>query len=146
MVQGYIVEKDTVNSYSLKKQLHNKTAIYESPFRLLLIIIFSVFTAEMLIMLLLSFYPSIPMRTLAALDAILLTVVVSPVLFFFGFRPLILHISERKRAEEITKHAYKELNQIFQTAKGSNSSSFRLRRWRPSGSLQAALPMTSIIS
>jgi PAS domain S-box-containing protein len=29
---------------------------------------------------------------------------------------LILHISERKRAEEITKHAYKELNQIFQTA------------------------------
>ncbi len=110
------MEKDIVDSYSLKKQSHNKTAIYESPSRLLLIIIFSVFTAEMLIMLLLSFYPPIPMRTLAALDAILLTVVVSPVLFFFGFRPLILHISERKRAEEITKHAYKELNQIFQTA------------------------------
>ena len=27
-----------------------------------------------------------------------------------------MHITERKRAEEMTKHAYIELNQIFQTA------------------------------
>jgi PAS domain S-box-containing protein len=50
------------------------------------------------------------------LDALLVTVMVFPMLHIFLFRPLILHISERRRAEEKTKIAHAELNQIFQTA------------------------------
>ncbi len=63
-----------------------------------------------------SLFPSVSLRIGPFLDAMLLTLIVSPVLFLFGFRPLFMHITERKRAEEITKHAYIELNQIFQTA------------------------------
>jgi PAS domain S-box-containing protein len=77
---------------------------------------FSVFTAEMFIMLLLSLFPSVSLWIGAFLHATSLTLIVSPVLFFFGFRPLIMHIAERERAKEMTKHAYIELNQIFQTA------------------------------
>ncbi len=109
-----IAEEESINNN--KKHMLKKRAIYESPVRLLLIIIFSVFFADALIMSLLSFYPPVSMRMWAILDATLLTVILSPVIFFFGFRPLILHITERKRAEEITEHAYIELNQIFQTA------------------------------
>lgn len=96
--------------------MHKKSTIYESPFRLILIIIFSVFTAELSIMFILSLFPPVTLLQWAVLDAVLLTIVLSPVLFLFGFRPLILNISERRKAEAITKHAYKELNQIFQTA------------------------------
>jgi PAS domain S-box-containing protein len=105
-----------IYSYNPKKLLLNRSTIYESPARLLIIIIFSVFTAEMFIMFLPSLFPSVSLRIGPFLDAMLLTLIVSPVLFFFGFRPLIIHITERKRAEDITRHAYIELNQIFQTA------------------------------
>jgi PAS domain S-box-containing protein len=104
--------------HNIQKLFLNKKKIYESPVRLLVIIILSVFAAEALIMVLLSFFHplSLQTQTWAILDAALLTIIVSPVLFYFGFRPLILHIAERKRAEEITEHAYMELRQVFHTA------------------------------
>jgi PAS domain S-box-containing protein len=108
--------EQTIYNRDLGKPLLNRRLIYESPARLLIIIMFSVFTAEMSVMLLLSLFPSVSLRIGALLNATLLTLIVSPVLFFFGFRPLIMHITERKRAEDMTKHAYIELNQIFQTA------------------------------
>jgi len=52
----------------------------------------------------------------AVFDALLLTAMVFPVLHIFLFRPMILHIRERRRAEETTKLAHSELNQVFQTA------------------------------
>jgi PAS domain S-box-containing protein len=91
-------------------------SIYQSPARLFLIIILSVFIAEAFIMALLSFFPHISTRTWVFLDAAFLVVVVSPVLYFFGFRPLLIHITERKKAELITKRAYAELRQVFHTA------------------------------
>ena len=91
-------------------------SIYQSPARLLLIIILSVFIAEAFIMALLSFLPHISTRTWVFLDSAFLVVVVSPVLYFFGFRPLLIHINERKKAQLITKSAYAELRQVFHTA------------------------------
>ncbi|MCG2721709.1 MAG: PAS domain S-box protein [Thermodesulfovibrionales bacterium] len=94
----------------------NKFSVYDSPKRLLFIIIFSVFAAEALIMFILSLLHPASLRMWAFLDAALLSFVLVPVLYFFGFRPLIVQITERRRAEETTKASYAELNQVFQTA------------------------------
>ena len=109
-------QEQEIHNRTPEKPLLNRRLIYESPARLLIIIMFSVFTAEMFIMLLLSLFPSVSLWIGAFLHATSLTLIVSPVLFLFGFRPLIMHIAERERAKEMTKHAYIELNQIFQTA------------------------------
>jgi PAS domain S-box-containing protein len=49
-------------------------------------------------------------------DASLLVILISPVLYLFLFRPLILHVSDRRKAEEETRLALAELEQIFDTA------------------------------
>lgn len=67
-------------------------------------------------MIFLSFLPPVSMWMWALLDATLLIILLSPTLYFFVLRPLMLQISERKQAEEKTKLAYAELNQIFNTA------------------------------
>jgi len=104
------------NIYASTKLLLKTKAIYQSPIRLLIIIIFSVFTTEALIMFFLSFLPSVSTRMWVFLDATFLIIILSPILYFFGFRPLIMHINERKLAQETTKLAYAELDQVFQTA------------------------------
>ncbi len=89
---------------------------YHSPSRLLVIIFISVFLTEAFIMFFLSILPPLSTWMWAMFDATLLITLLSPVLYFFTFRPLILQISERKQAEKKTKLAYLELNQIFNTA------------------------------
>jgi len=73
---------------------------FQSPFRLLIIIILSVFSCELLVMFVIPLLP-IPSILLHALsDSILLVILISPLLYLFVFRPLFLHIGERKQAEE----------------------------------------------
>ena len=87
------------------------------PFRLLILTGGSIFAAEALIMFfLLPNMPPLSHPAEAVFDALLLTAMVFPVLYIFLFRPMILHIRERRRAEETTKLAHSELNQVFQTA------------------------------
>ncbi|MEW6066954.1 MAG: PAS domain S-box protein [Nitrospirota bacterium] len=88
----------------------------QSPVRLFIIVIFSVFVTEAFIMFILSFLPPLSTWMWAMLDATLLIILLSPAIYFFVFQPLILHITQRKQAEEETKIAYSELNQIFSTA------------------------------
>lgn len=64
----------------------------------------------------LSFYPRISIQTWVFLDAALLVIILSPVLYLFTFKPLLLQINERKQAEEKAKLAYAELRQVFHTA------------------------------
>ncbi len=92
-----------------------RSTVYESPVRLLLIIIFSVFVSEALVMMGLH-YISMPSWIEAIFDSSLLIVLISPMLYLFLFRPLILHINERRMAEQSTMNALAELEQIFETA------------------------------
>jgi len=98
---------------------NKKTIIRHIPIRLLILTAGSLFLAEALIMFFL--IPNMsPMShiTEAIFDASILTALVFPILYIFLFRPMILHITKRKRAEESMKLAYAELNQVFQTAAG----------------------------
>jgi PAS domain S-box-containing protein len=67
-------------------------------------------------MIFLSMLPPLPLLLEALFDALVLTTLGFPILYLSLFRPMILHITERKHAEETVKLAYAELDQVFQTA------------------------------
>lgn len=72
---------------------------YFSPARLFLIIAASIFLIEAMIMIVLPRLPVFSATTVALLDTSALVVLLSPILYFFLFRPLLAHINERKTAE-----------------------------------------------
>ncbi len=72
---------------------------YLSPVQLLGLTALGIFVAEALIMFLMPLIGEIPMAFEAILDAVLLTFLASPFLYFLLFRPMVLHIKERKTAE-----------------------------------------------
>lgn len=78
----------------------NQSRLLTSPTLIFLIVALSVFISEASVMLLLYFLPTQPLITEAILDATLLVTLISPALYFFLFRPLVIHIGERKRIEE----------------------------------------------
>jgi two-component system cell cycle sensor histidine kinase/response regulator CckA len=88
--------------------------IYESPIRLLIVIVLSAFVSEALVMIAIRFI-FLPPWWEVIFDASLLVILISPVLYLFLFRPLILHIGDRRQAEE-TIRALAEFEQIFDTA------------------------------
>lgn len=85
---------------------------YSSPLRLLAIIAGSIFAAEAVIMAILYFVrPFTAEWAKALLDSTLLIIILSPVFYYFLFRPLILHIHERRQAEEALEKARDELEE-----------------------------------
>ena len=83
---------------------HSKvlTKKYTIPLYLFILTIFSVFISEVLIMfvpMVLPYY-SFSIPEWAFLDGLLLSVLIFPLLYLFLFRPLVLHINKRKKAEE----------------------------------------------
>ncbi len=75
-------------------------SIYRSPIRLLIILFLSVFISEASIMALLFLSPPIPRWIEVFIDSALLIALLSPALYFFMFRPLVVHTTERRRAED----------------------------------------------
>jgi hypothetical protein len=86
---------------------------HTNPLRLLVITTVAIFTAETIVMFLLTVFPDMPPLAEAFLDAFMLTVMIFPMLYFFSFRPLILHINERKRMEERNKKLIEELHEAI---------------------------------
>jgi Cu/Ag efflux pump CusA len=66
---------------------------------LVFLIALCIFTAEALVMLLMLFIPLHYPVLLALIDATILVIILSPVLYFCLFRPLIKIIQQRKQAE-----------------------------------------------
>lgn len=83
-----------------KQSLAELVMSHPLPFRFLAMLAVSIFIAEMLIMVLLLFLPPLPPAAIVVLDGFLLIVLISPLLYFFSFRPLIRDVVKRKRAEE----------------------------------------------
>jgi PAS domain-containing protein len=59
-----------------------------------------VFLGEVSVMIVLALLPGMPTITEALLDGLMITLIVTPALLFFLFRPLVLHIDRREIAEE----------------------------------------------
>jgi PAS domain-containing protein len=82
------------------KNIKKYSPTHLSPFQLLFIMAVSIFVIEAIIMVI--FYYLGPTHSLftALVDSTLLVFMLFPVLYFFLFRPLLQHITERKRFED----------------------------------------------
>jgi PAS domain S-box-containing protein len=83
-----------------------------SPRRNLLILIIGIFLAEIIAMTGISLLPSLPFSFQVLLDAILMTAIIYPLLYFLSTRPLLTHIAIRKSAEKSLLQAYGRLQQL----------------------------------
>jgi PAS domain S-box-containing protein len=72
----------------------------QSAGRLFVILAGAIFAGETMVMLFLDRFPRVEGWNGALLDATMLSFMVAPVLFYFVFRPLTRHISERELAEQ----------------------------------------------
>jgi PAS domain S-box-containing protein len=67
---------------------------------LLAVLVGSVFAVEALVMVLLPMLPPMARAHTTLVDATLLSILIFPIFYFLVFRPLVLNIADRKRAEE----------------------------------------------
>ncbi len=87
----------------------NLSVIYHSPFYLLLITFLSIFSAEAVVMFIITPLAIKSKYMEAALDSALLVMLVSPLLYFFLMRPLTIHASKRRQAENDLQKAHDSL-------------------------------------
>ncbi len=85
----------------------------QSPLRFILVLCLAVFVGELVSMFFLSFAPQMPLIVEAILDAALLIMLISPILYLFEFRPLAQIILERERAVAKSRHAHELLEQRY---------------------------------
>lgn len=81
-----------------------------SPGRLWLITTLTVFAGEVVVMIILSALPPLPVLVEAMLDGLMITAIATPALYFFLYRPMDRHIAKRKAAED----ALRELNDLLE--------------------------------
>ncbi|MHC4455617.1 MAG: PAS domain-containing sensor histidine kinase [Planctomycetota bacterium] len=91
-------------------------AIFQSPFSLLIIIACSVFVSEALVMFILHYLQISSTWFRALLDSTFLLFFIFPLLYIFLFRPLSLHIIERKKAEVALSESEKKYRTLFEQA------------------------------
>ncbi|MFQ5433194.1 MAG: PAS domain-containing protein, partial [Nitrospinota bacterium] len=84
-----------------------------SPMYLLFITAVSIFSVESMIMIAFSIIGPLSPVVESLLDSSLLILLVSPFLYFFLFRPLVLNIAERQRAEEEIEKAHEKLSTLY---------------------------------
>jgi diguanylate cyclase (GGDEF)-like protein/PAS domain S-box-containing protein len=85
-----------------------QSPVFRSPALIFLVMAISVFVTEALVMFLLRHIPQESPLMEATLDSALLLVLISPMLYFFLFRPLVIHIHERNEAVEALKKSKEE--------------------------------------
>jgi len=91
--------------------------LFRSPARLFAVTALSIFVAEAAVMFVLSAIPQLPLSVEALLDAVMLTLTVLPVLYFFFYRPLSTHMAERVRMEEGREKLIGELKTALERIK-----------------------------
>jgi two-component system sensor histidine kinase UhpB len=89
---------------------------FSSPALVVIVAAISIFIAEFIVMYLLSFLPSLTPVAEMFLDSLLLLGLISPVLGFFLFRPLILHITHRMRVEKELIFEKEKLIKVYESS------------------------------
>ena len=90
-----------------------------SPFCHLIVIALFVFFCETLDMLILSLFPISGFWTEIIIDSGFLVTMLSPILYFFLYRPLMAHIKERDLSEKSLRESEARFRNVFQTSPDS---------------------------
>jgi PAS domain-containing protein len=99
----------TLSKFSFTEPLH---------IRLFIIVALGVFFSEMVVMAVVLFLP-LSNWLMMIFDATLLIVLLSPILYFFMFRPLMRNIQERKHAEAVLRESENRFRTVFRTSPDS---------------------------
>ena len=102
---NHFEEKKSYNSSKIEAGSTGTSATrvlfdYQSPFRLVALIALSVFIGESIVMIVLSFMQPSSVLLHAFFDSTMLIILISPVLYFLVFRPLVSHFNKLRQAEK----------------------------------------------
>ncbi|MBU0613738.1 PAS domain S-box protein [Patescibacteria group bacterium] len=86
----------------------------QSPYYFLFVSIISIFAAEAYVMTILSKWQTSSRITETLIDSALLTLTVTPILYLFINRPLLLHIAERKKTEKALHESEERFRDLFE--------------------------------
>ena len=101
---------------SKKNKYPRKSTQLQSPFRMINIIVLSIFSLEMIVMTLVHYLQISSTLLEMVLDSTLLVILLSPIFYIFIFRPLVMFIAERKQAEDELRRSEEFNRAITQTA------------------------------
>lgn len=109
-----------INPHSEDKSVSGYDKKPHSPFFFITVTVIFVFIFEIITSFIVSLLPSISIYMEIALDASLLIVTTAPVMYFYLFRPMILNLHKRTKAEEALKNninkldkAHKEIERLL---------------------------------
>ena len=105
------------NKIDFKNQKSRDT--FHSPTRLFIIIIFSIIVSDILVRGFIWFLPSLTILKELLIDSILVSVIVSPVLYFFAFRPLTIIIAKLRDEEDKVGKSEEKFRKAFMTSPDS---------------------------
>lgn len=80
-----------------------------TPLRILIITISGIFLAEVAAMIIVYLLDPLPYALETLIDAVVMTVMIFPLVYFLTFRRLLIHINEQQRAEDALHSANREL-------------------------------------
>ncbi len=98
---------------TLGSHLSSDQSGYVSPVRLFIIIIASIFIAEVVAMILVYFLEPIPYYLTTLIDAGIMVVMICPILYLFSFRPLIHYVENLKHSEQKVELERRRLQSIL---------------------------------
>ncbi len=87
-------------------------SVIKSPFTLVITTSILIFIAEGIVLLILSGISTLPAWASMVLEASMLVLLISPVLYFLVFRPLLIYSLERKKSEERTRLVSEESERL----------------------------------
>jgi PAS domain S-box-containing protein len=103
----------------MEKNAKISTGFFIRPIELLIIITASIFGSGALADFILSFFPSLSLQMFAFWDAVLLTVILFPVIYYLAYEPLKSYIEELKRTQETLQESEAKYRSLVETADDS---------------------------
>lgn len=111
MINHIMDRQNTLDSENISQT--NQDRKIQTPWHLLKIVTITIFVAEVSVSFLISFLPHLSFIAGILIDALLLSIILFPILYFFLYRPMVLYINKRKAAEEEEERQKKFFEQTF---------------------------------